>query len=91
MFTAPPGFSETVHFDAYLDAKFGAEFIRDNIATNFATVSESLRRGQEWSIEGNSGGDGNNGLSGGKDTGAEVLNRCMRELKLNNKWKRSKV
>jgi hypothetical protein len=84
-----------VRFDAYLDAKFGAEFIRDNIAANFATVSDSLRRGQEWSIESNSGGDANIGIGGGGGGGnvtcAEVLNKCMRELKLNNKWKRSKV
>ena len=85
--TAPTGLSEIVNFDRYLEDKFGADFLRENITNGVLRIGECLRTGQIWSGIGSSSVE-NSMVNSGSDNSAELLSVCMKELKLKNKWKR---
>ena len=87
IFSAPTGLSEIVNFDQYLEDKFGADFLHENITNGVLRIGECLRTGQVWSGIGNNSVE-NSMVSSGSDNSAELLSVCMKELKLKNKWKR---
>lgn len=83
---APTGLSEVVALDSYLEGKFGADFIRDNLTSMLSSVAECLRTGQQWAEGGHGLITGDSG--GGSNGSSEQLTACMKELKLKNKWKK---
>eukprot|EP01032_Pedospumella_encystans_P008107 gene8107-9656_t len=84
---APIGLSEIVNFDQYLEDKFGADFLRENVTNGVLRIGECLRTGQLWSGIGSNSVE-NSMVNSGSDNSAELLSVCMKELKLKNKWKR---
>jgi hypothetical protein len=76
LLTAPPGLDEVVDFAAYIEGKFGAEYVPAEVGRYVEAVRACILR--ECNEE-------------QQNSDAELLHAAMLELKAKNRWKKSAV